>query len=221
MSFGITKNTKQYKWQYLYYADLELFLALDAVRTLAQNQEDKLNEVTKDLKQKIEIELVFNSSNYNSNMILDERLNSALYIHHRYSSFIGIFSMFESNLKTLCVELINQQKTSMRMNQYYSKEKGYLESYWGFLNGIYSFCNIRLLESFEYLNNHRIIRNIIVHNNGIAKSNEVIKIQNLNYISITKESNQIIINNRLFLFNVIDEIEFFYKLLLVEIDKAQ
>lgn len=221
MSFGITKNTKTYNWQYLYYFELELFLASDSLKTLIQYQEEKLNEITKELNKKIELNYIDSKFNIsNPNIILDERLNSALFIYHRYSSLVGIFSMFESNLKTICEELIKQKKTSKKLKEFYSKEEGYLQNYWDFLNAVYEFRNSKLSQSFDLIKKRKILRNIITHNNGFAKKNQISEIQNMEYIKIT-ESNQVIIYRHLFLVNLINDIDLFFRILLTEINELE
>lgn len=222
MSFGITKNTKIYNWQYLYYFELELFLASDSLKTLIQYQEEKLNEITKELTEKIELNNIDSKFDIsNPNLILDERLNSALFIYHRYSSLVGIFSMFESNLKTICEELIKQEKTSKKLKDFYSKKDGYLQSYWDFLNAVYKFRNPKLSKSFDFIKKRKILRNIITHNNGIAQKNQIIEIQNMEYINIITESKQVIIYRHHFLVNLIDNIDTFFKILLTEINELE
>ncbi|MGJ8762275.1 MAG: hypothetical protein ACSHXA_17165 [Polaribacter sp.] len=218
MIFGITENTKKYKWDYLYNFELELFLASDSVKNLIQYQEDKLNEITEKLTKKNGNEL--NELN-NPNVILDERLNTTLYIYHRYSSLVGVFSLLESYLKTICEELIKQRKTKKKIKNFYSKKEGYLQNYWDFLNAVYKLKDDKLLENFKSIKKKKTLRNIIVHNNGIAKKNQISNIQNMEFIKIIEEKNQVIICENNFLFNLINEINLFFRILLTEINEVE
>lgn len=226
MIFGITKNTRQYNWQYLYYFELAFFLASDAQRTLIKYQENKISEISKELTNKIQTELHnieshSNLVNFNPNIIIDERLNSALFMHHRYSSCVGIFSMFESNLKTICQEIIKQKKTTRKLEQFFSKKDGYLQCYWKFLNATYKFSDKKILDDFRYIKKRKNIRNCITHNNGTANNKQVSEFKKIDYISIIEKTNQIIIVKELFLYELIDKIDLFFKVLLMEIDKSE
>lgn len=213
-----------FKWADLNYFEFENKIAFDALKSLNLNQEKSLSESKVVLDKNIEdfrkgLELLSEheqESYIYQKYYLDEVIINELQIIQRYSSILSIFSFYESRLKMIC-ELIETEFEFKVKIKHLNNYEGDLNKYWNYLSKVFEIKTDSIENLFKPINVHKKIRNAIAHHNG--KTNEKIAPQEGLTLNKIGDKFQIVIDENIYINNLLQNIEIFIRELLIEIDK--
>jgi hypothetical protein len=215
-------NIHLFDWGELYYVELETEIGLDSLQVLNVSQEKTLINQSKEFKKKVEENEGLNSlseedrnSYYDHFFERDYMIMNELKILQRYSMILSLFSFFEGRLKSICELIENQFSFKIKINDLNSNED--LLKYWNFLSKVFEIETKPIESVFTPIKQQKIIRNIIAHQQGLARENQVKKIVIKKGLEL--DNLRLLITDVDFIKNLIYDMQTFYKKLLIEIDK--
>lgn len=150
---------------------------------------------------------------YEEYLIDRELITQNILIQKRYSTCLLVFSIFEGILKETCSEIKTSNQPEFEQSN--SKGDNDLSKIKNYLEDVIKINFSKIDSSFTKLNQQRVTRNRIAHNNGrinkpkeiqivegLCVENKIIKIEGIQYFN-----------------NLTKEIETFFNQLLIEVDR--
>lgn len=223
MEFGITEATKSYKWTYLYYFEIESESSLESSKNLFLDQELKLKSTRDILNKKIKIGLKnvnqeYIGSFYLSHYYFEEKIFNSMLKNHRNFFLLGLFATIESQIKSLCEEVIKRYDNKSG-GEKINLKNGYFKGYFSFLRNTFEIKNTAILENYKFISDRIFIRNAIAHRNGILKHNELDKIKTIKHINYNEQTDELNIESKEFIIELIKRSLLLFKLITIEVDK--
>jgi len=203
--------------EYFYVLEYQIKLQIDALKELVKDDEssvkqikENFNRFIKDAKFKdVEVQ---HKDTFEEHLIDRELITQRLIKQKRYSTCLMIFSIFESLIKEVCIEI--GQNHQSKIQHHDLKGNDDLSRYKKYLTNVIGLDFRKIESSFTKIKQQKIIRNYIAHNNGIIENPN--KIQIIQGIAINNK--QIIINDKSFFDFLLEAIEDFFEKLLIEMD---
>jgi hypothetical protein len=216
-----------FDWTELSYMDFDISNSFSAIRKLNSNQEKSLSESKAELEETIKsireynkgreqefIESYIHHITYDDEIMIDEiqRLQ-------RYSLVMSIFAFYEAQLKSLCSIIEEEFKFKIKISDL-NNSKGDLIKYWTYLSNVFEMKTEKLGELFEPLSLQKKIRNLIVHQDGVANEKYAKGFPKINGVSFRKSGESYIlqIEENVYIEFLLKQIEIFFKSLLKEVD---
>lgn len=207
-------------WMALELFETNLFNQYEAIRLLHDNQESSLKKTIEEINNKISKDSFMKSeeneelwSHYDEVYHDTDARNFHLQSTQRFSMVVTIFSFLESQLK----HLTNIIKNEFRFDVSASDLKGTdLGKYWKYLKKVYKIKNSTITDKYSYINDQKIIRNIIVHKGGFFPKEQLEDVEKFKFIKIVKNKDtyEIILDNTEYIGQLLDDVELFFKILL-------
>lgn len=219
-------NIHLFKWGELYYIEMENELVIDAIRKLNINQEKSLAQIKKDFEEILKkdkflnhIEPELQGSYYSQFFEIEERTIKELQQQQRYSIVLATYSFFEGRLKSICKLIEDTFDFKIKLDDLKNDE--YLTKYWNYLKKVYEIETQSIEPFFTPVKQQKIIRNIIAHQEGIIHKQQIDKITLVKGLTIREfgDIRQIEIGKNEFVTYLLDNMESFFKKLLITIDK--
>ena len=214
-----------YKWDELYYIELENEIGVDAFKKLITNQEEsllstqtKFKDLIKSDKELASLEDIDKGSYYRASYEREEIAIEELQRQQRYSICLSVFSFYEGRLKSICNQIEKKFNFKIKINDLNSNDD--LMKYWNYLEKVFEINTDKISSLFTPIKQQKIVRNIIAHQEGIANEDQLKKINIINGLGIKKFGldHQIQIVEISYLFFLIEKITLFFKELLLSID---
>ncbi len=213
-----------FNWGQLHHFEFDNIVAFDALKSLNFNQEKSLNKSKEDLNQKIQdfkkgLESL--SEEEQDNYVFQKDYINEVIINEiqriqRYSSILSIFSFYESRLKFICKLVEDEFEFKVKI-KHLNNFEGDLNKYWNYLSKVFEIQTEKIEPLFRPINEHKRIRNIIAHNDGLIS--EKIEIGQGLTLNKVGRNFQIEIDGEVYINNLLQSIEEFIVALLIEIDK--
>ncbi|MDM1415815.1 hypothetical protein HX057_16340 [Myroides odoratimimus] len=198
------------KWEDFNWTEFEISNSLFVLKRLITLQNESFNQVREELDKKIK-------KTETENTDLDEEVMYQ-YIDHLYgmektiineleiiqkgSQITTALSIFESKLKMFSDKI----KSSFNFNIPNNHSRSYTRNHWNYIKAFIGKENLLIETQFNEITNSSIIRNIIVHQNLVAKQGQYNRIKHLNGLKFYK------FNNSYYLSSI--ELDFIYQLVL-------
>lgn len=223
MEFGINESTKSFKWTYLYYFEIEFKSNLESSKNLFLNQESKLKSIQDVLNKKIEVGLnnvnqEYIGSFYLSHYYFEEKIMNSMLKNHRNFFLLGLFATIESQMKSLCEEVIKRNE-SISSGKRINSKNGYFKTYFNFLRNTFEIKNSSILENYKFISDRIFIRNAIAHRNGKLKQNELNKIETIVHINYNEQTDELNIESKEFIIELIRRSLLFFIMITIEVDE--
>lgn len=222
--YGTSKDDRT-KWEFLHHMEYEIELALEAFKNINTNQENNLEQIEDKLKKQIKedknlqsLELEYQDSYFFHIYERDIQVIEQLKQHQRYGQILVVFSFLEGRLKIICNEIEEEFKFKIKIDDLNNSND--LMRYWNYLEKVYELDPVKVEPSFTPLNQRKIIRNIIAHQEGICqKGQQLSKLKSVQGNGFLIKARQIIIQKNDFINYLLTKIELFFKELLKAIDE--
>jgi len=148
----------------------------------------------------------------------DEMIIREILRQQRYALCLSIFSFFEGRLKALCTVIENKFNFKLKVEDLNGNED--LLRYWNYLAKVFEVEVGPLEKYYTPIRNQKIVRNLIAHQNGIPRPEQVKKINIVRGIALkaSGEVHQIIIHDPIYILDLLDRMELFLKELLLAVD---
>lgn len=212
-----------YSWGYLSYIEIDIQIGINALRKIIDSNENVINEINKELKRKIEEDFSFaeienplyKSHVYSQKYLYDEFQNSEIVSQQFNSICFSIFAFLEGKLDSICIRL----KEKLEVGDEIEKGNDYLKKMFRYLK---KHCGVQVDNDVEkWFNNLKMqvfIRNKLYHNNGRYTEAEESKINEVEGLTVNKESKNLIIDTRYLNYLIRNTENFFNRLIpLIEV----
>lgn len=225
MKFDLNKLSK--RWPTLFYHEFEIDNAIEAYQRLNKTQEESL----KYSKEKLDLTIdECRASNAQMDPIdldqflqhlyySDEQIIETLQKLQRYSLVVSIFAFFEGKLKDICENIEIEFVFEIKIDDL-DRSKGDLPRYWTYLKKVFGIDCSSVEPQFTPINQCKIVRNILTHQNGIANSSQIKripKVPGLN-VKIFEGGGLIYLEEYIFIDYLLKKAHNFFNLLLEKIN---
>ena len=223
--FSIDEKESGIYWNFIYFKQMEYDFGIRTLRSLITSQDLAITKIRDDFQKEMDEDKVLNSLDpYNGSMHYEhfysdqENMIEEIEVLQRYSMCVSCFSFFESRLKELCERIESNFELDIKIEDL--NRKSDILRYWIFLTKVFK-IPVTAEELFTSINNKKDVRNVIVHQNGIPKTNQVGKIKNIKGIKLSesKGQNRIVMIGSQFNKEFLVEIEMFFSELVKAVDE--
>lgn len=189
---------------------------------------NNLNESLANIKLKHKAEIDEDNGSEQSLLQLEELVINELARQQYYAYCFAVHSSFEGKLKRICNKIETEPFVKIKLAD--SKGDNDLKKYYNYLNKGFEMNVTKTEQYYQAISKHKIIRNMISHNNGIitgVEKNEISKL-NLKHLEFEMiEERPVLEENQLFQIKLTNDyllvlnenISSFYKELIPAIDE--
>lgn len=215
-----------FTWELLWSEEFEIEMAIDAMKTSINNQEESWLSIRKKFEKIVENDPTLNSldeelqgSYYSQFFEMESRTIDEIKRFQRKSMFLTIFAFFEGRLKNICEKIEKNNTLTKKIIDI--KGRSDIEKLWKFLTTVYKIEVDKAEPYFNLIECHKFARNRIAHHEGYITENHKNRITLVNGLEIKGNAGfyYVEISNKSFLIYLLDNIAIFYKELLFSIDK--
>lgn len=207
-------------WYELDYIIYEIENGMGAIKHMIEKNEDSLKEVSKEIKHKksnIEndfegVPKEFIASIIAQNLEREIKFHDELESYQRAGSLQTLYAFFEGKLKSIC-DLIEEE---FGRGSPYKKQKGKTDimRYVNYLKNEFKLTfESKIESSITRLNQHKVVRNVVTHENFIAGKENSKKIPNHKNLATYRSSDDstfIFIKDKEYLFFILENIQEFF-----------
>lgn len=177
------------KWSEINWLRYETLNSVEAVRNLIFMQREVIGKAQNDLHEKIKTSEKENSE-MDDNMLeqymehlygIEERIAAELVRVASVSDVSIVLSVFESKLKVICDRIIKDFGGELPIGS-----NSVIHKYWKFLSDFLGEFIGKVENSYTYIKNTYVLRNVLVHQDAIAKKEQFKSLNGLKSIEIVQ-----------------------------------
>jgi len=213
-----------FDWDTLYYIERENEVGIEAFRTLCENQETSLKATESQFKELVTVEMnklhVDDQSSYYMQIFeRDEMVIKEILRQQRFAICQSIFSFFEGRLKEVCALIEDTFSFKLKVQDLNGNED--LLRYWNYMGKVFELDVANLEKYYTPIRNQKIVRNLIAHQNGMPRPDQVKKINIVKGLILQTfgEFQRVIINDPVYIVDLLHRMELFLKELLLSVDR--
>jgi hypothetical protein len=221
-----TSDYLGFSWVELWYEEFEIDAALDAIRRLINTQEKSLEELKEKFKKVLEADPAYNSLNledrgdyYFQFFEREDQTIEEIKRIQRSSLLMAIFAFFEGRLKSICQKIEDDNKLPIKLSEV--KGNTDIQKLWTYLIDVYKIDITKVKPYYELINQQKFARNRIVHHEGYLSKDQKVRLNLVLGLGVKDylTDSKIEITDISFLKYLLDQIDGFFKELLLVIDK--